>query len=89
MKDYERVELVQCFSTFKYNLLLVCNASSDLFYDGRDLFYKNFLSDIVLHCLRYVMKSINDQVVELSCQRRFRPIFSPSVVCMMKALNAL
>ena len=35
------------------------------------------------------MKSINDQVVELSGQHRFRPIFSPSVVCMMKALNAL
>ena len=35
------------------------------------------------------MKSINDQVVKLSGQHRFRPIFSPSVVCMMKALNAL
>ena len=35
------------------------------------------------------MKSINDQVVKLSSQRRFRPIISPGVVCMMKALNAL
>ena len=89
MKDYGRVESVQCFSTLKYNLLSVCNACSNLFYDARDLFYENFISDVVLHCLRYVMKSINDQVVKLSGQRRFRPVFSPGVVGVMKALNAL
>ena len=89
MKDYGCVESTQCFSTFKYNLLSVCNASSDLFYDGRKLFYENFILDIVVHCLRHVMKNINDRVVRLWGQCLFRPIFSPSVLSMLKVLNSL
>ena len=89
MKDYGCVESTQCFSTFKYNLLSVCNASSDVFYHGDSLFYENFLSDIVVHCLRHAMKSINDELIWLCGQCQFRPIFSPSMLSMMKILNTL
>ena len=87
MRDYGCVESVHCFSTFKYNLLSVCSASLNLFYDGYYLFYEHFILDISIHCLRYVMKSINDEVVHLRSQRQFRPIFSPSVVSLLKVLN--
>ena len=67
----------------------MCNTSAELFFDALNLFYENFILDVVVHCLRYTMKVINDQVVRSCGQRRFRLIFSPSVVSLLKALNAL
>ena len=89
MHDYGCVQSVQCFSTFKFNLLSMCNTSAELFFDASNLFYENFILDVVVHCLHYAMKVINDQVVHLCGQCRFRPIFSPSVVSLLKALNML
>ena len=89
MLDYGCIQSVQCFSTFKFNLLSMCNAAAELFFDTLNLFYEKFILDVVVHCLRYAMKVINDQVVRSCGQRRFRPIFSPSVVSLLKALNTL
>ena len=89
MRDYGHIQSVQCFSTFKFNLLFVCNASAELFFNASNLFYENFILDVVVHCLRYAMKLINDQVVRSCGQRQFRPTFSPSVVSLLKALNVL
>ena len=89
MHDYGCIQSVQCFSTFKFNLLSVCNAFAELFFDASNLFYENFILDVVMHCLRYAMKVINDQMVCSCGQCRFRLIFSPSVVSLLKALNIL
>ena len=89
MCDYGHVQSVQCFSTFKFNLLSMCNASAELFSDTSNLFYLNFILDVVVHCLHYAMKVINDQVVHSCGQHQFRLIFSPSVVSLLKALNVL
>ena len=43
----------------------------------------------MVHCLRHVIKNINDRVVRLRGQCLFRPVFSPSVLSMLKVLNSL
>ena len=43
-----------------------------------------------MHCLCHAMKMINDKLVLITGGRRsFRPIFSSSVTCLLKVLNAL
>ena len=73
---------------FKYNLMAVSNASTNLFFDGANLFYEHFMLDVTVHCLHYAMKSINDKLVCMSGLRSFRPFFSPSVTYLLKVLNA-
>ena len=75
MKDYGCKEGVYTFTTLKYNITAM-QVSGE--------FYENFILDVVHHCLCFVMKKINDSLVS----RRFRPMFSPSVVYLLKTLNA-
>ena len=73
----------------KHYLISLCDSSTNLFFDAKKLIYENFILDVCIHCLRYVMKSINDDVVRICGQHKFRPIFSPSVLTLLKTLNAL
>ena len=59
------------------------------FFDGQNLFFEHFILDVVMHCLPHAMKTINDKLVPITGHRSFRPIFSPSVTCLLKVLNAL
>ena len=49
-------------------------------------FYENFVLDVVKYSLRYAMKKINECIGQVY---KFRPIFSPSVVYLLKSLNVL
>ena len=80
MKNFGCVDTSQCFATFNYNLMAVCDAADGMIVDGRAMFYKNFLLDVVVHCLRNGMKSVNDDLVRLSGHRKFRVVYSPSVL---------
>ena len=42
-----------------------------------------------MHCLHHAMKMINDKLVLMTGLWSFRPIFSPSVTCLLKVLNVL
>ena len=42
-----------------------------------------------MHCLRHAIKMINDKLVLMTGRRWLRLIFSPSVTCLLKVLNAL
>ena len=53
------------------------------------LMVKIYFSNVVMHCLRDAMKTMNDKLVLMTGHRSFRPIFSPSVTCLLKVLNAL
>ena len=75
MHNYGHVQSVQCFSTFKFNLLSMCKASAELFFDASNLFYETFILDVVVHCVSYAMKVINDQVGRSCGQCQFGPIF--------------
>ena len=66
------------FTTLKYYLLSIDPA------DGE--FYENFVLDVVKYSLRYAMKKINECIGQVN---KFRPIFSPSVVYLLKSLNVL
>ena len=66
------------FTTLKYYLL-----SIDLV-GGK--FYENFVLDVVKYSLRYAMKKINKCIGQVD---KFRPIFSPSMVYLLKSLNVL
>ena len=89
MKDYGCVETCQSSFTFKYNLMAVCNAADGAFLNGGAVFYENFLLDVAVHCLRTAMKSINNDFIHLNGQRKFRFVYMPSALSLMKALNAL
>ena len=90
MKDYGSKESSYNFTTFKYNLKAVCNASTELFFDGQNLFFEHFILDVVMHCLHHTMKTINDKLVLITGGRRsFRLIFSLSVTCLLKVFNVL
>ena len=69
--------------------MAVCNAADGAFVDGGAVFYENFLLDMAVHCLQTAMKSINNDFIHLNGQRKFRFIYTPSVLSLMKALNAL
>ena len=89
MKDYGNVESSQCFSTFKYNLNAVCDASSNIMRDGKDVFYENFILSMVIHCLRASMKSINNDLLHSTGKRTFKFVYTPSVLHLLKTLNTL
>ena len=75
MKDYRSKESSYNFNTLKYNLKAVCNASTELFFDGQNLYFEHFILDVVMHCLRHAMKMINDKLVLMTGHRSFRQIF--------------
>ena len=89
MKDYGSKESSYNYTTFKYSLKAVCNASIELFFDGQNLFFEHFIFDVVMYCLHHAMKTINDKLVLMTGRRSFRLIFSLSVTCLLKVLNAL
>ena len=66
------------FTTLKYYLLSIDPAGGE--------FYENFVLDVVKYSLRYAMKKINECIGQVN---KFRPIFSPSMVYLMKSLNVL
>ena len=66
------------FTTLKYYLLSINPAGGE--------FYENFVLDVVKYSLRYAMKKINECIGQVN---KFRPIFSPSVVYLLKSLNVL
>ena len=66
------------FTTLKYYLLLIDPAGGE--------FYKNFVLDVVKYLLLYAMKKINECIGQVN---KFRLIFSPSVVHLLKSLNVL
>ena len=49
-------------------------------------FYNNFVLDVVKYSLSYAMKKINECIGQVN---KFRLIFSPSVVYLLKSLNVL
>ena len=75
MKNYGNEERVYTFTMLKYNIKAM-GVSEE--------FYENFVLDVVHHCLHSPMKEINGCLVN----RKFRPIFSPSIVYLLKTLNA-
>ena len=75
MKNIGNEERVYTFTTLKYNIKAM-GVSGE--------FYENFVLDVVRHCLHFAMKEINGCLVN----RKFRPIFSPSIVYLLKTLNA-
>ena len=78
MSGYGFHEDSYTFTTLKYYLLSIDPAGGE--------FYKNFVSDVVKYLLRYAMKKINECIGQVN---KFRPIFSPSVVYLLKSLNVL
>ena len=61
MNDYGGKESSYNFTTFKYYLLAACNndTTTTSFPNGDNVFYENFILDIVIHSLLMVMKCIN------------------------------
>ena len=88
MNDYGGKESSYNFTTFKYYLLAACATTTTSFPDGDNVFYENFILDIVIHSLRVAMKCINDKLARKSGVRSFRPLFSPSTTFLLKTLNA-
>ena len=66
------------FTTLKYYLLSIDPAGGE--------FYENFVLDVVKYSLRCAMKKINECIGQVN---KFRLIFSPSVVYLLKSLNVL
>ena len=66
------------FTTLKYYLLSIDPVGGE--------FYENFVLDVVKYSLRYAMKKINECIGQVN---KFRPIFSPCVVYLLKSLNVL
>ena len=66
------------FTTLKYYLLSIDPAGGE--------FYENFVLDVVKYSLCYAMKKINECIGQVN---KFRQIFSPSVVYLLKSLNVL
>ena len=62
MNDYGGKESSYNFMTFKYYLLAACATTTTLFPDSDNVFYENFILDIVIHSLRMAMKCINDKL---------------------------
>ena len=89
MDDYGGKESSYNFTTFKYYLLAACNAATKTSFPNSDnVFYENFILDIVIHSLRMAMKCINDKLARISGVRLFRPLFSPSTTFLLKTINA-
>ena len=78
MSGYGFHEDSHTFTTLKYYLLLIDPAGGE--------FYENFVLDVVKYSLRYAMKKINECIGQVN---KFRPIFSLSVVYLLKSLNVL
>ena len=78
MSGYGFHEDSHAFMTLKYYLLSIDPAGGE--------FYENFVLDVVKYSLRYAMKKINECIGQVN---KFRPIFSPSVVYLLKSLNVL
>ena len=78
MSGYGFHEDSHMFTTLKYYLLSIDPAGGE--------FYENFVLDVVKYSLRYAMKKINECIGQVN---KFRPIFSPSVVYLLKSLNVL
>ena len=89
MNDYGGKESSYNFMTFKYYLLAACATTVTSFPNGNNVFYENFILDIVIHSLRMAMKCINDKLARISGGvRLLRPLFSPSTTFLLKTLHA-
>ena len=66
MNDYGCKESSYNFTTFKYYLLSACATTTTSFPDGDNVFYENFILDIVIHILSMAMKCINDKLARIS-----------------------
>ena len=64
--------------TIKYYLLSIDPMGGE--------FYENFELDVVKYSLHYAMKKINECIGQVN---KFKPIFSPSMVYLLKSLNVL
>ena len=78
MSGYGFHEDSHTFTTLKYYLLSIDPAGGE--------FYENYVLDVVKYLLRYAMKKINECIGQVN---KFRLIFSPSVVYLLKSLNLL
>ena len=78
MFEYGFHEDSHTFTTLKYYLLSIDPAGGE--------FYENFVLDVMKYSLHYAMKKINERIGQVN---KFRPIFSPSVVYLLKSLNVL
>ena len=92
MKDYGKVESTVSFTTFKYNLLSVCNKAERAYNGARENFLENFIISITIHCMRHGMKEINEEVSWLKKKDDkhdddFQLLYSPSIVNLLSALN--
>ena len=78
MSGYGFHEDSHMFMTLKYYLLSIDPAGGE--------FYENFVLDVEKYSLHYAMKKINECIGQVN---KFRPIFSPSMVYLLKSLNVL
>ena len=91
MKDYGKVESTVSFTTFKYNLLSVCDKATRAYNGAHENFLENFIISIMIHCIRHGMKEINEEVSWLKKKDDkhddFRLLYSPGIVHLLSALN--
>ena len=78
MSGYGFHEDSHMFTILKYYLLSINPAGGE--------FYENFVLDVVKYPLCYAMKIINECIGQVN---KFKPIFSPSMVYLLKSLNVL
>ena len=90
MKDYGTCESSISFSTFNCNLMSVCNVAGQCYASAKDTFYENFVSSLMIHCLRQGMKEVCEAIMQLDAGIcRFRLLYSPTVVHLLNALNVM
>ena len=93
MKDYGKVKSTVSFTTFKYNLLSVCDKAERVYNGARENFLENFIISIMIHCMRHGIKEINEEVLRLKKKDNkhddddFRLSYSSSIVHLLPALN--
>ena len=79
------------FTTFKHNLLSVCNKTIRVYNGAREDFFENFIISIMINCMRHGMEEINEEVLQLKkkddTHNDFRLLYSPSIVHWLSALN--
>ena len=68
------------FTTFKHNLLSVCDKAERVYNSAHEDFFENFTISIMIHCMRHEMKEINEEVSQLKKKDDdFRLLYSPSI----------
>ena len=89
MKDCGKVEGTVSFTTFKHNLLSVCDKAERAYNSACENFLENFIISVMIHCMRHGIMEINEEVSLLKKDEHndFLLLYSPSIVHLLSALN--